>query len=136
MVVVGLIVEFGEDLRELIVERPFKWKLFRGMVGGLLITVGVAGELLVQFRASRVETELRADSHEVEALLNKQAADANKQAADARRESASASAKPLKPPEMRQWPAAMPSLLNLRRLRRTRVQQKPTGKQKKNALLD
>jgi hypothetical protein len=76
LVVVGLIVEFGEDLRELIVERPFKWRLLRGMVGGLLITVGVAGELFVQFKAAKAETELRADSHEIEARLNKEAADA------------------------------------------------------------
>ena len=47
MVVVGLIVEFAEDLRELITERPFKWRLLRTMVGGLLITIGVAGELFV-----------------------------------------------------------------------------------------
>jgi hypothetical protein len=90
LVVVGLIVEFGEDLRELIVERPFKWRLFRAMVGGLLITVGVAGELFVQFKAAKVETKLRADSHEIEARLNKEAADANKEAADARKESANA----------------------------------------------
>jgi hypothetical protein len=90
LVVVGLIVEFAEDLKELIAERPFRWRLFRGIVGGLLITVGVAGELFVQFKAAKVETELRADSHEIEARLNKEAADANKQAADARNESANA----------------------------------------------
>ncbi len=90
LVVVGLIVEFAEDLRELITERPFKWRLLRTMVGGLLITIGVAGELFIQFRASKVETELRTDSHEVEALLNKQAADANKEAADARNEAGNA----------------------------------------------
>ena len=77
LVVVGLIVEFAEDLRELITERPFKWRLLRTMVGGLLITIGVAGELFVQFRASKVETELRTNSHEIEAQLNKQAAEAN-----------------------------------------------------------
>ncbi len=90
LVVVGLIVEFAEDLKELLTERPFKWRLFRTMVGGLLITIGVAGELFVQFRASKVETDLRTDSHQVEALLNKQAADANKEAGDARNEAGSA----------------------------------------------
>ena len=90
LVVVGLIVEFAEDLRELITERPFKWRLLRTMVGGLLITIGVAGELFIQFRASKVETEIRTDSQQVEALLNKQAADANKEAADARNEAGNA----------------------------------------------
>jgi len=90
LVVVGLIVEFAEDVKELITERPFKWRLFRTMVGGFLITVGVGGELFIQFRASKIETDLRTDSHQVEALLNKQAADANKEAGDARREAADA----------------------------------------------
>src|ERR1700737_4823955 len=90
LVVVGLIVEFAEDLRELITERPFKWRLLRTMVGGLLITIGVAGELFIQFRASKVETEIRTDSQQVEALLNKQDADANKEAAHARNEAGTA----------------------------------------------
>ena len=90
LVVVGLIVEFAEDLRELITERPFKWRLLRTMVGGLLITIGVAGELFVQFRASKVETELRTNSHEIEAQLNKQAAEANKEAGNARSEAGDA----------------------------------------------
>jgi hypothetical protein len=90
LVVVGLIVEFAEDLKLLLTERPFKWRLFRTMVGGVLITIGVAGELFVQFRASKVETDLRTDSHEVEALLNEQAADANREAGNAKIEAGNA----------------------------------------------
>src|SRR5438093_12777019 len=85
LVVVGLIVEFAEDLRELITERPFKWRLLRTMVGGLLITIGVAGELFVKFIASNVETELLTKCHEIEAQLNNQDAESNKETRNARR---------------------------------------------------
>lgn len=82
VVVLGLILEFAfdEDLKRLITERPFKWRLFLTIVGVFLITIGVAGELFVQFKASKVETNLRTNSHQVEALLNRLAAEANKKA--------------------------------------------------------
>jgi hypothetical protein len=91
LVVLGLGVELADDLRKVVKERPIKWtKHLLVIGGGLLITMGVAGELFVQFKASKVETILRADSHQVEALLNKQAADANKEAEEVRNEAASA----------------------------------------------
>jgi hypothetical protein len=43
------------------------------MVGGFLITAGVAGELFIQFRASKVETDLRSANHKVEAQLGRDA---------------------------------------------------------------
>jgi hypothetical protein len=91
LVVLGLGVELADDLRKVVKERTIKWtKHLLVIGGGLLITIGVAGELFVQFKASKVETILRADSHQVEALLNKQAADANKEAEEVRNEAASA----------------------------------------------
>jgi hypothetical protein len=91
LVVLGLGVELADDLRKVVKERPIKWtKHLLVIGGGLLITMGVAGELFVQFKASKVETILRADSHQVEALLNKQAADANKEAEEVRNEAARA----------------------------------------------
>lgn len=91
LVVLGLGVELADDLKKVVKERPMEWtKHLLVIGGGLLITIGVAGELFVQFKASKVETVLRADSHQVEALLNKQAADANKEAEEVRKEAASA----------------------------------------------
>ncbi len=83
LVVIGLVVEYAEDLKELIIKRPFNWKLFRTMVGGFLITAGVAGELAIQFKEFRVETDLRSATHRVEGLLNKEAGDARKVAGEA-----------------------------------------------------
>jgi hypothetical protein len=76
LVVIGLILEYAEDLKDLITKRPFKWKLLGAMVGALLITAGVAGELVVEYRASRVETELRTANEKVIAMLNQKAGDA------------------------------------------------------------
>jgi hypothetical protein len=88
-VVVGLLVEYWFPLWELIEalrKRPFPWKLVLEIVGGVLVTIGVAGELWFQSRASKVETTLRSDSHQIEGILNKQAADAQGEAAEARKE--------------------------------------------------
>src|SRR5438094_936050 len=90
LVVIGLILEYWHEVKRLIEERPFKWKAFQEIVGALLVTAGVAGELVIQFRASTVETALRSASHKVEALLNKAAADSIKQAGDANKEAGEA----------------------------------------------
>jgi hypothetical protein len=83
LVVVGLVVEYGHDVKELFTSRPSSRKLAQTVVGGILITGGVTGELIAQFKASRVETELRANSHQIEALLNKEAGDARANAGNA-----------------------------------------------------
>jgi hypothetical protein len=81
IVVVGLLFEYWEPIRSFFGEwhRPAAvfpsgkfWELF----GGLLVTVGVAGELWFTYQASRVETELRNNNHRIEALLTKEANDA------------------------------------------------------------
>jgi hypothetical protein len=53
------------------------------IAGGILITVGVAGELFVQFKASGKETELRKANDEIFASLNAEAATARNDAAAA-----------------------------------------------------
>ena len=58
------------------------------LAGGVLITVGVAGEFVSAFEASSVETKLRENNHEIEASLTKEAGDAKTsadRAADAAR---------------------------------------------------
>src|ERR1035438_1608734 len=87
LVVVGLIVEYWFPFRELIeaVKKrpPFPWGKVAEMIGGVLVTVGVAGELWFQSRASNVQTVIRSDTHQIEAILNKEAGDARKDAGKA-----------------------------------------------------
>jgi hypothetical protein len=81
LVVVGLIIEYVPEFVEL--RRDVKRKKLFTLVGGVLITVGVAGELAVEFKASRVETTLRSQSRKYEGLLNEKAGDAGQAAGDA-----------------------------------------------------
>jgi len=83
LVVIGLVVEYGHDVKELFTARPYNRKLAQTVIGGILITVGVTGELVIQFMASRVETDLRSKSHQIEAQLNKEAGEARENAANA-----------------------------------------------------
>jgi hypothetical protein len=72
IVVIGLPIEYWDDLRRLFSKDAnpappgniwtrlrIQKKLALEVLGGILITVGVAGELFVQFKASKVETDLR-----------------------------------------------------------------------------
>ena len=81
VVVFGLVVEYWHEIEEfwVIVHWPmasFPWVKFKTLVGGILVTIGVAGELLVTYKGSRVETHLRENSHKIEAFLTQQAGDA------------------------------------------------------------
>ncbi|HEX4486929.1 MAG TPA: hypothetical protein VH088_11710 [Terriglobales bacterium] len=91
LVVVGLVIEYEHDVRELI--KNFKWKLLQTVIGGILVTVGVAGELIVQYEASKVETDLRTASHQVEAVLEADAAQARKEAKQAENDAETARVK-------------------------------------------
>jgi murein DD-endopeptidase MepM/ murein hydrolase activator NlpD len=84
LVVIGLVVEYWHDVADLITTKPFDWKKFQTIIGGILITAGVAGELSIQFKAASVEGKLRTASHQVEALLNKEAEDARSAAESAK----------------------------------------------------
>jgi hypothetical protein len=83
LVVIGLVLEYWYQVKKLAKERPFRWRAFQELMGAVLVTVGVAGELLVQMRSSRIETALRDVNHNIEASLNKQAGDARREAAEA-----------------------------------------------------
>ncbi len=81
LVVIGLVVEYWHDVQEFWVRRTwpmasFPWDKLTALAGGILVTIGVAGELLVTYKASRVETKLRENSHKIEALLTQKAGDA------------------------------------------------------------
>ena len=49
LVVVGLILEYWHAVRDRLEERPLEWKSLQNIFGAILVTVGVAGELAVQF---------------------------------------------------------------------------------------
>jgi hypothetical protein len=81
LVVIGLVVEYWHDVQEFWVRltwpmASFPWDKFTALAGGILVTIGVAGELLVTYKASRVETQLRENSHRIETFLTQQAGDA------------------------------------------------------------
>jgi hypothetical protein len=68
LVVLGLVAEYWHDAEDVFQEwtRPaacFPWKKFLELLGGIIVTLGVAGELYVQFKASGVETKLRASNN-------------------------------------------------------------------------
>jgi hypothetical protein len=91
VVVFGLVVEYWHDVKEfwVIAHWPmaaFPWDKFKTLVGGILVTIGVAGELIVTYKASRVETQLRENSHRIEAFLTQQAGDAVQSAKTAHEE--------------------------------------------------
>jgi hypothetical protein len=79
VVVVGLIVEYWHEVSALIkqfrIRPPFPWKTLMTMLGGVLVTIGVTGELWFQSNGSRIEEELRSKNHQVVAILSKQTED-------------------------------------------------------------
>jgi hypothetical protein len=92
IVVLGLVVEYWEPIAEFIDEwrRPaaaFPWRKFIELAGGILVTVGVAGELGFTYKASRTETKLRDNNHRIEESLNISAESAAR-AADRAKQSA------------------------------------------------
>jgi hypothetical protein len=81
LVVIGLVVEYWHDVQEFWMRltwpmASFPWDKFTALAGGILVTIGVAGELLVTYKASRVETQLRENSHKIETFLTQKAGDA------------------------------------------------------------
>jgi hypothetical protein len=85
LVVAGLIAEYRHEIVEFWeeVRRPaamFPWQKFWAIVGGVLVTVGVAGELIVGIKASSKEGGLRTINHQIEALLSDKASENERQA--------------------------------------------------------
>ncbi|MGC2851383.1 MAG: hypothetical protein WB556_15465, partial [Candidatus Acidiferrum sp.] len=89
LVVLGLMMEYGSDFakwkpKNLQNPRSFMWIPIWGVMGGVLVVGGVAGELFIGFKASRLESLLRDDNHQNEAWLTKEAAQLRKAAEDER----------------------------------------------------
>ena len=85
LVVLGLILVCGFEIREAIatLKKGWSWRPLGVIAGGILITVGLAGELAVQFFASSQQTALRKANHAVVAAFQKEAADAREWATNA-----------------------------------------------------
>lgn len=87
LVVLGLLMEYGAEFAKWRTQehirnpRLFLWVPIWAFIGGILIVGGVAGELYVEFFASRAENNLRELSDSVNAVLKKQAGDAEEHAA-------------------------------------------------------
>src|SRR5712671_6947551 len=79
LVVLGLILEYPQVIRDAITElrKVWSWKPLCDIAGGILITVGVAGELGIQFVAGKKETALRKANDAIFARLNAETAEAN-----------------------------------------------------------
>jgi hypothetical protein len=83
LVVLGLVVEYIPEIIEKARTKQFPWKSVHTIIGGVLITAGVAGELYFEDRASKVETDLRMANDTITASLNKEAGEARKTAGEA-----------------------------------------------------
>ena len=90
VVVIGLVIEYYPSLSEFL--QTHDWRTLLKSVGGLFVTIGVAGELFVSFKAHRVERQLRVvnsvidrDAKEALRMADERIARASKQAADADR---------------------------------------------------
>jgi hypothetical protein len=74
LVVIGLVLEYWHpfvELRDAHRRRPlFPWKKLLEIMGGVLVVIGVAGELMAQFYAARIETRIRSNTYQIETLLN------------------------------------------------------------------
>lgn len=101
LVVVGLVVEYWDDIREFrhglwerrtgltrVSHADPLWRSARAVIGGVLVTIGVAGELLEEFNAAHVEIKLRDVNGRIDALLELEASTAARQAAIAARSAA------------------------------------------------
>lgn len=82
LVVIGLVVEYREGLKKLFSEWPIDWSHAATMIGAILVVVGVVGELVTEFWASKIESGLQTVSTQTERLLFAEAADADKKIAD------------------------------------------------------
>lgn len=88
LVAIGLILEYAPGVAKLIgkkklEEHPYWWMRLYAFIGPILVTVGVAGELLVGGQFGLSEGRLRSVEDSTNAQLRKTAAEATERAANA-----------------------------------------------------
>lgn len=77
IVVVGLVVEYHPDIKELVFGRPrTRRKRWPVLVGGGLIVIGISGEISNEFKSFNIENSISKKSLELETLLEKKAGNA------------------------------------------------------------
>jgi hypothetical protein len=72
-VVLGLILEYRGDIEhhvKALRNKELDWASLLTFLGAILVTLGVAAELLVQVLASRTESRIKNENHSVERLLD------------------------------------------------------------------
>ena len=80
LVVLGLVLEYSHAIPDAIADlkkKAWSWKPLCIIAGGILIVVGVGGELAIQFFAGKKETALRKANDAIFARLNAETAEAN-----------------------------------------------------------
>ena len=84
VVVLGLLIEYVPEIIATVRKVEFRSSLHT-IIGGVLITSGVAGELFVGAKASGIETKLRGVNDSIAAVFNTEAANARREASLAAR---------------------------------------------------
>jgi hypothetical protein len=88
IVVIGLAIEYVPNIKRRFEKRPFDWSELHELLGGVLITLGVLGELLIGVRINRTENRLRIANDVNVSRLNDEAGKARERAAQLEREAA------------------------------------------------
>lgn len=91
LVVIGLIIEYWHEVPEAVRDIQAGknvWKALCLILGGVLITLGVAGELIFESRLAASTGQARSKTHEIESLLNDKASSADREAEEARERAA------------------------------------------------
>ena len=87
LVVLGLVIEYWYEIPEAISElkegKEGRWKPICTIIGAVLITIGVGGELVVQFKASAEGTDLRKANDAISVGLKTAASEAIERAGKA-----------------------------------------------------
>ncbi|HXJ93288.1 MAG TPA: hypothetical protein VMT20_10460 [Terriglobia bacterium] len=84
VVVVGLVVEYNVDFREFFTGRPRdRRKHWPVVVGGIMVILGVSGELVCTFWSFKVESDMRITSSKIENVLKAEISLTGRSAVDA-----------------------------------------------------
>ena len=79
LVAIGLVIEYWPEFEKFDL-RQYNPDLIKALVGGIIVTLAIAVEVLLTFFAQRAETTLRTDNESYIGLLKKEASEADEHA--------------------------------------------------------